>query len=126
MKDVVLVCLGGAFGSGLRHLVGVFGQQLGFKSFPWATVLVNVLGSLGIGLVYALAVEHLRLSESTRLLLSVGVMGGLTTYSTYALETLRMVEGGAPLRAVVYGAVTLVGSLAACTAGLKLGRVLAS
>ena len=113
MKSLLLVILGGGLGSGARYLVSL--ALLGWlgPNLPWGTLLVNLLGS---GLLGALIEGGLRapvISPEVRLLLTTGVMGGFTTYSTYNLETLRMLEQGATALALGYVAVTLVGCLLA-------------
>ena len=92
MDRVVLVAVGGGLGSVLRYLTsGLAARWLGLD-FPYGTLIVNVTGSLLIGVVQALAEEAAVLSEPTRLFLSAGVMGGFTTYSAFSYETVRLIE----------------------------------
>ena len=92
MDRVVLVAVGGGVGSVLRYLTnGLAVRWLGLD-FPYGTLIVNVVGSFLIGLVQALAEEAAVLQEPARLFLSVGVMGGFTTYSAFSFETVRLVE----------------------------------
>jgi CrcB protein len=122
MRGLLLVCAGGAVGSGARYLVAVgAGRWLG-TDFPYGTLAVNLVGSFLIGLVQMLAASR-ALSEETRLLLSTGVMGGLTTYSAFSYETLRLAEAGA-WRAGLNVLLTTAGCLALCAAGMALGRAL--
>ena len=86
----MLVMLGGAIGSALRYGVGLWIQPL-LPGFPWATLLVNVLGSFAIGVVLALVMNN-QLSQEWRLFLAVGVLGGFTTFSTFSFETLGLIE----------------------------------
>jgi CrcB protein len=85
---------------------------------------VNLAGSFAIGLVQQLAVESLVLSESTRLLISTGVLGGLTTYSSFSYESVRLIETGAWLPAWLNVLVTTVACLTLCFLGLTTGRIL--
>lgn len=120
----LLVALGGALGSMARYGVGVaLAAALG-TTFPWGTLLVNVVGSFLIAVVAVLSTEAARLSEPMRLLLSTGVMGGFTTYSSFSLETLRLFEAGELLRAGLYVAGTTLLCMLACAAGLFAGRAL--
>ncbi len=92
MDRVVLVAVGGGVGSVLRYLTnGLAVRWLGLD-FPYGTLIVNVVGSFLIGLVQALAEEAAVLPEPARLFLSVGVMGGFTTYSAFSFETVRLVR----------------------------------
>ena len=123
VQHLALVCLGGAVGSGARYLVAVgAGRWIGVD-FPWGTLAVNLVGAFFIGLVQELAGARL-LSESSRLLLGAGVMGGLTTYSTFSFETVRLVQTGAWRAASLNVIVTTVLSLALCAAGIATGRTL--
>ena len=79
MQRLVLVCVGGAVGTGLRYLVAIVAARWLGSDFPWGTLAVNLVGAFLIGLVQQLAAVPV-LSEEGRLLLSTGVMGGLTTY----------------------------------------------
>ena len=94
MQQLALVCLGGAVGSGARYLVAVGAARWIGPDFPWGTLLANLAGAFTIGLVQQLAAGRL-LSESSRLLLSTGLMGGLTTYSAFSYETVRLAQLGA-------------------------------
>ena len=87
MRTLFLVALGSALGGAARFLLaGWVGARLG-ESFPWGTVLVNVLGSALIG---ALAAQEEMLSPEARQFLMVGVLGGFTTFSSFSLQTLRL------------------------------------
>lgn len=119
MIQVLLVALGGAVGSVARYGVGVAVARLFGTALPWGTLIVNVVGGLAIGL---LAARVGPAQEDLRLLLGVGLLGGFTTFSTFSLETLRLMEH-APHWAVLYGAASVVLSIAACWAGFVLGRV---
>ena len=121
---VLLVALGGAFGSALRYVVALVAVSWLGPAFPWGTLAVNLAGSFAIGLVQQLAVESLVLSESTRLLISTGVLGGLTTYSSFSYESIRLMEGGAWLPACFNVLVTTVACLTLCFLGLTTGRIL--
>ena len=92
---LALVALGGALGSVLRYLVTMAAVTWMGPTFPWGTLAVNLVGSFLIGLVQSLAVESLVISEEARLFLATGVMGGLTTYSAFSYETVRLAETGA-------------------------------
>ena len=104
---VALVALGAAVGAPLRHLAG---HHLD-RRLPWGILLVNVAGSFLLGLFVALG-----LGESSLALLGAGFCGGLTTYSTFAVQTTRLGPRDGTLNAVL----TLVLSLAAATLGYAL------
>ena len=91
--NLLLVVLGGGLGAGGRYLLGSWLHlQLG-NGFPWGTFAVNALGSLLIGVVFALA-QSRSISPDATLFLTVGVLGGFTTFSAFSLETLRLITNG--------------------------------
>jgi len=121
MLRFLLVCLFGAAGSGTRYLVGTWaGQRLG-SAFPWGTLFVNLAGCFLIVLIMELALRT-TFSPNLRLALTTGFMGGLTTYSTFNYETLRLVQEGATATALANLAATLFGCFAAGLAGLAVAR----
>jgi CrcB protein len=121
---VLLVAAGGAVGSVLRYLVATAALAWLGPGFPWGTLLVNLAGAFLIGLVQQAAAEALLLSEETRLLLSTGLLGGLTTYSAFSYESVRLLETGAWWVAWLNVAVTTGACLALCALGLGTGRLL--
>ena len=123
VQRLVLVCFGGAVGSGMRYLVAVGAARWLGADFPWGTLVVNLVGAFLIGLVQYLAGAHV-LSEEGRLLLSTGVMGGLTTYSAFSYETVRLAQLGDWRAASLNVVVTTILCLALCVAGTALGRLL--
>jgi CrcB protein len=93
MDKLACIAIGGAVGSVLRYLVAGFGQRAsGSASFPWGTLLVNVLGCLVIGALGAVFASPHRVREETRLFLLVGLLGGFTTFSTFAWETFTLAD----------------------------------
>ena len=123
VQNVVLVCAGGAFGSGVRYLIAIGAARWIGPEFPYGTMIVNFVGAFLIGLVQQLAATS-ALSEESRLLLATGVMGGLTTYSAFSYETVRLAQLGAWRAAMLNVVVTTTLCLALCVAGMAVGRVL--
>ena len=124
MEKLLLVCCGGAFGSGARYLIGHWSATKLGTGFPWGTLAVNLLGSFAIALVIHAADVKPDFSFNWRLFLTAGVMGGFTTYSAFNQETLAYFETGELAKAFGYAAVTLLACLAAGYAGLNTGRAL--
>ena len=124
MARLLLVAAGGALGTALRYLVAIAALEWLGPAFPWGTLLVNLAGSFLIGLVQSLAAEGLVLGEDTRLFLTSGVLGGLTTYSAFSYESVRLMEGGAPGWAWLNIVGTTVACLALCLLGLWAGRAI--
>lgn len=91
--NVLLVALGGAIGAASRYLLGGWIQGRLGPDFPWGTFIVNVSGSLLIGVVLGL-VDRGTLSAEARLFLAVGILGGYTTFSTFSYETLQLLADG--------------------------------
>ncbi len=120
---LLLVCLGGAAGTGLRYAAAILGARWLGADFPYATLVVNLAGSFAIGLVQQVALAG-TMSETLRLVLVTGVLGGFTTYSAFSYETVHLMQTGAWGRAVLNVLVTTAGCLALCAAGLAAGRAL--
>jgi fluoride exporter len=110
---------GGAIGAGARFLVG---RALGATAFPYATLCVNVLGGLLMGLLAGTLTKG---DAPWRLLLGTGVLGGFTTFSTFSLETVLLAERGALGATASYVLLSVAGSVVALVAGLGLARSLA-
>lgn len=122
----LLVGLGGALGAMGRHGVGQLVLRLGFTGFPFATMIVNVLGSFIIGLVIGyLAKSTPEWSQSARLLLATGFCGGFTTFSAFSLDAFVLYERGQVLAAAGYVGFSVVFSIAALFGALALMRGLA-
>jgi CrcB protein len=124
MERLLLVAAGGALGSALRYLVATAALGWLGPAFPWGTLIVNLTGSFLIGLVQALATEGLVLGEDTRLFLTSGVLGGLTTYSAFSYESVRLMESGASGPAWLNIVGTTAACLALCFLGLWVGRAI--
>jgi CrcB protein len=122
MGRFLLVCLGGAIGSGGRYLFST-AMTRAFGNFPFGTLGVNVIGSFLISLVMVLALDKGAIGADTRLFLVAGVLGGFTTYSSFNYETLHLVQSGAAGAAALNVALTLVGCLGAGLLGLWVGRL---
>jgi CrcB protein len=121
MSRFLLVCLGGAIGSGARYLFSTAMSRV-FGNFPIGTLGVNVIGSFVISLVMVLALDRGALGVETRLFIVTGVLGGFTTYSSFNYETLQLVQSGAAGLAALNVALTLVGCIGAGVLGLWAGR----
>jgi CrcB protein len=94
MTRTLIVGTGGFLGASARYLVGGLVYRYLPASFPYATVIINVSGCFGIGLLAALAEERLLLGASARLFWMIGVLGGYTTFSTFGYETMALVREG--------------------------------
>ena len=94
MNKLLLVIVGGGLGSGARYLVSTWMLARLGPAFPWGTLTVNVVGSFLLGAIMQLGLSTNAIGADTRLLLTTGVMGGFTTYSTFNYETLRYLQDG--------------------------------
>lgn len=120
-QALLLVALGGAAGSVLRWALGGAVQRWTGSLFPWGTFSVNVLGSLAIGFVSALAIERALLPPAARQLVIVGLLGGFTTFSALSFETFSLLRDGQWLAAGLYAGGSLAAGLAATILGFALG-----
>jgi len=120
---LLLICLGGAAGTAARYGVNVIAARWLGLEFPFGTLAVNVLGSFLIGLVQQVALESTLISETARLALAVGVLGGFTTYSSFSYETVRLAGTGAWATAALNVVATTALCLAGCGLGLAAGRL---
>jgi CrcB protein len=122
---VLLVGLGGFVGAGSRYLVsGLVHRLVASEGFPWGTLAVNVGGCLLIGLLGGLMELRQALGPSMRLFLLIGVLGGFTTFSTLAYETLELAQAAQLLRAAGNLVAHLVLGLGAAWAGFVGARFL--
>ncbi|MBM3560627.1 MAG: fluoride efflux transporter CrcB [Alphaproteobacteria bacterium] len=117
MKLVLAIAVGGAFGAVARHFVGQQVTHWLGQGFPWGTLVINVAGSLAMGvLVEAMALSW-HVSPEVRALLTVGVLGAFTTFSTFALDAVALQARGEALLAFAY----IAGSVVLCVGGLFTG-----
>lgn len=124
MERILLIGLGGAIGSMLRYVTSVLAARWLGTEFPYGTLVVNLAGAFAIGLVQEIGVGSILISDGTRLFLTAGMLGGLTTYSAFSYETVRLMEANAWHQAWVNVVVTTVISLGLCFAGIAVGRLL--
>jgi CrcB protein len=124
MDRLAWVCLGSALGGAARYLLSLAALRMLGPTFPYGTLAVNVVGSFGVGLLMHVALETSLVSPGVRIFLTTGVLGGLTTYSTFNYETLSFAsEGDWQLAALNMGA-TVLGCLVAGVLGVAVGRAL--
>jgi CrcB protein len=124
LTEVLWVGFGGFVGSSLRYLVAGWVHRLpGTSTFPHGTLFVNVIGCLALGFLGGWAEHRQVLSASTRLFLMIGVLGGFTTYSTFAYETLTFAHGSDAARALANIALHIVLGLGAAWFGYAAATV---
>jgi CrcB protein len=121
------VALGGGIGALLRYQTGrAMTYWLGARvvtAFPWATLTVNIVGSLAMGLLAGYLARHGQGGEQWRLFVGVGVLGGFTTFSAFSLELMLLIERGQAGQAFLYGAVSVLAGLSALYLGLIAMRI---
>jgi len=119
MKIILLVGLGSFIGGIGRYLVSLpFENKLMF-TFPFATLIVNIVGCFLMGLVYALAIKGITSAE-WRIFFATGILGGFTTFSAFSLETVTMFKDGHVANAILYVAASIILGIAAVFAGMSL------
>lgn len=113
----LLIAVGGGAGAVARYGIGGWIQERAGFAFPWGTLVVNLLGSLLLG--FALRyLEGIRIGPDMRALVSVGILGAFTTFSTFSYETVALLEEGAFSRALAYAIGSLVLGLLAVYVGI--------
>lgn len=122
IKLYLAVMLGGSLGAVARYGVAQWSATHWPKLFPLPTLIVNLLGCLLIGVLYGLWLDRPDLSLMLRQTLVVGFLGAFTTFSTFSLDTLRMLENGEGLLALAYILLSVCVGLFATWAGLSLAR----
>ena len=116
------VALGGGIGAVLRYQLGRgITHWLGVQAvttFPWATLAANVIGSMVMGMLAGFLARHGHGGEHWRLFIGVGLLGGFTTFSSFSLEMMLLVERGQAAQAFIYAAVSVLAGLSALYLGL--------
>ena len=126
MSQVIAIMLGGALGALSRFALSQFAIQLFGKDFPYGTLIVNVLGSLLMGFLSVYLLTKANLDPVFRMALIVGFLGAFTTFSTFSMDTLLLLESGAVTKGIVNIALNVCLSLLAVWSGMLAARALFS
>ena len=126
MRLLILATIGGAIGSGARHLVNVGMTRALGLGFPWATLTVNVIGSFLMGFLVDMILRRFGGSPELRTFLATGILGGFTTFSAFSLDISTLLGRGQTEAAISYIVASVAISLLALYAGLALSRALFS
>jgi len=123
MRELLFVAMGGALGAVARFTIANQVNAIWPLRFPIATFSVNVVGSLLMGVLYVLIAERGIIHPDWRSIAMVGLLGALTTYSTFSLETVHLLENGEFSTAVVYILTSVCCCLSAAWLGMFLARI---
>lgn len=124
MSQLLAIAGGGAVGALLRFWVSGGVYALLGRGFPYGTLAVNFIGSLVMGLCYVLMTERMLLGPEWRAFVLVGLLGAFTTFSTFSLETLNLIESGEVLKAVANMLISVAVCVVAAWSGVLVGRQL--
>ncbi|MDL9948791.1 fluoride efflux transporter CrcB [Gordonia sp. ABSL11-1] len=119
---ILLVMVAGAVGAVARFVVDGAVKHRRPARFPWATLVINVTGSLLLGAIAGLVIFH-SAPDELKVVIGTGFCGGYTTFSTASFESVRLVEGRQGAKSLVYPIASLVGSVVGCVAGLALASI---
>lgn len=124
MKETMVVFLGGGIGAAVRYwLQGSIYRFMG-TSFPYGTLLVNVLGCFAIGFLMAVFEERFVVQPVLRIFLTIGILGGFTTFSSFSLETINLLREGDYLSGSANVVYTILNCLGATWLGSVIGKLL--
>jgi CrcB protein len=117
------IAVGGALGSVARYWMAVGVARLAGETFPWGTLLINIIGSFVISYFGTMTLPDgaQPASIQIRLFVMVGICGGFTTFSSFSMQSVELLRGGEPARAAAY----IIGSVVLCLAGTTLGFYMA-
>ena len=126
--NLFLVAIGGAFGACSRYLmIEIITLLHKGSSFPWGTILVNIIGSFLMGVLHFFLTNHLNsLTPQMRLLLATGILGGFTTFSSFSLDTFRLISAGQFTTAFTYIFSSVIFSILAIFFGFYYSKLLFS
>ena len=124
MSQVLAIAAGGATGALMRYWFSGAVYALLGRTFPYGTLAVNVLGSLLMGILYILFLERMTVSPELRAALLIGFLGAFTTFSTFSIETMNLIEQADYLKAGLNMVVSVLACVVACWIGLLIGRQL--
>jgi CrcB protein len=124
VSQTLAIAAGGAVGALLRFWVsnGIY-AVLG-RGFPYGTLVVNVLGSLAMGALYVLFLERMTVSPELRAALLIGLLGAFTTFSTFSIETMNLIEQADYMKAGLNIVISVLACVAAAWLGMVVGRQL--
>ena len=122
MTNFMFIAAGGATGALLRYWMSNSVYVLFGRAFPYGTLSVNVTGSILMGLCYVMLFERLDVGVQWRAGLMIGMLGAFTTFSTFSIETLNLLESGDQFRAVVNILLSVTLCIIGCWAGMVIGR----
>jgi CrcB protein len=125
MNLILSIAAGGALGAVARHLLSHRVAALMGSSFPYGTLMVNILGSFLMGLLVTLVAKKFSLSMEMQAFLTVGLLGGFTTFSAFSMETVLLIERGVWSQALLYVAASVLFAVGGLFAGMFVGRVIA-
>ena len=124
MNQYLCIAAGGATGALFRYFLSNGVHAVLGRGFPWGTLVVNVSGSLLMGILYILLIERSDVDPLWRAALLIGLLGAFTTFSSFSIETLNLLEAGGHLKAVGNVLLSVGLCLAGCWLGMVLGRSL--
>lgn len=123
MLEVILVAVGGAIGSTARYLVSTWAATRYGAEFPYGTLIVNIVGCFIIGVFMTLATERLSISPYWRLFITVGFVGGMTTFSSFSYETIHLLQEADMLRAFYNIGLNILVGFSATWLGIGVARL---
>lgn len=124
MKQLFYVGIGGFIGACLRYIISLYSAKLLGSQLPYGTLIVNVLGGILIGLIMELSLTTNLISPNLKLFLTTGIMGGLTTFSTFSYETVTLFSNGSYVLAMLNGGLNLFLSIAGVIVGKFIGQII--
>jgi CrcB protein len=123
MKNLLMIAFGGALGAMCRYwLVNLINSKERIAGFPLGTISVNIIGSFCIGIIYVIIVEKVSIHPDWRNVVMVGFLAAFTTFSTFSLETISLMEQGYLANAALYVGGSVLMGVFACWLGLTLTR----